>query len=181
MNCPKCNRPMASRRIGDAAIDECRKCLGIWFDPGEIDEIKDEISPELRWIDVGLWREKTDFKVESDPLFCPRCMNITLTTITEKRSNTTVRFCAQCGGSWLNPADLAKIISALSADLNNRSASYYLEESLKQAAELFTGKEAPISEWKDLKTVLRLLKYRVFIENPKLSAVMVGLQKTLPL
>jgi len=52
---------------------------------------------------------------------------------------------------------------------------------LRLAAELVAGEKDRISEWKDLKAVLRLLKYRIFVENPKLSAVMQGLQKTLPL
>jgi len=36
-------------------------------------------------------------------------------------------------------------------------------------------------EWQNLKAVLRLFKYRVFVENPQLNTLMRGLQKTLPL
>ncbi|MGA8020570.1 MAG: zf-TFIIB domain-containing protein [Desulfobacterales bacterium] len=181
MNCPKCNQPMENKRMGDVAIDECRKCRGIWFDPGEIDDVKDRIEPEFRWMDFELWRAQAEFKVEFDPLSCPRCRDVALTAVTEKDSTTVVRFCTECGGTWLNVGDLAKIIEALNTELDRRTASDYFKESLKQAAELITGKKDPISEWKDLKVVLRLLKYRIFVENPKLSAVMKGLQKTLPL
>jgi Zn-finger nucleic acid-binding protein len=104
-----------------------------------------------------------------------------LTTVIEEESGIAVRFCPRCGGSWLNAVDLAKIIAALEAELDKRTASDYFKESFKQAGELLTGKEDPISQWKDLKAVLRLLKFRIFIENPKLNAVMKGLQKTLPL
>jgi Zn-finger nucleic acid-binding protein len=132
-------------------------------------------------MDFELWRAQAEFKVEFDPLFCPRCRDVALTAVTEKDSTTAVRFCTGCGGTWLDAGDLAKIIEALNTELDKRTAGDYFKESLKQAAELVTGKKDPISEWKDLKAVLRMLKYRIFVENPKLSAVMKGLQKTLPL
>ena len=181
MNCPHCEQPMEKKHIGDVTIDECRKCRGIWFDPGQIDEVKDEVAPDLRWMDFELWRNQADFQVESDPLNCPRCTNSVLTKIIEEESGISVRLCSRCGGSWLSAVDLAKIIDALEAELDKRTASDYFKESFKQAGELLTGKGDPISQWKDLKAVLRLLKFRIFIENPKLNAVMKGLQKTLPL
>jgi Zn-finger nucleic acid-binding protein len=181
MDCPKCHQPMESKSIGNVVIDECQKCRGIWFDPGEIDDVKDGIEPELRWLDFELWRAQADFQMEHDPLLCPRCKNVALTAVSEKDSATVVRFCTHCGGTWLNAGDLANIIDALNMELDKRNASDYFKESLKQAVKLVTGKEDPITEWKDLKAVLRLLKYRIFVGNPKLSAVMKGLQKTLPL
>ena len=38
-----------------------------------------------------------------------------------------------------------------------------------------------ISEWRDLKAVLRTLRHRVFTENPKLRSILEGIQKSLPL
>jgi Zn-finger nucleic acid-binding protein len=172
---------MDSKRVGETTIDECPKCRGIWFDPGEIDEIKNLVEPELRWMDFQLWREKAVFQTEYDPFFCPRCPDVALTAIAEKDTELLIRFCTQCGGSWLNAGTLANIIHSLNTEAESRTAADYFKKSLKQAAELFTGEKKLISEWKDLKAVLHLLKYRVFAENPKLTAVMKGLQKTLPL
>jgi Zn-finger nucleic acid-binding protein len=172
---------MQNKTIGDADIDECPKCRGIWFDPGEIDEVKDSLSPDLRWMDFEHWRKKAEFKVSYDRLSCPRCKNIPLTTIGEKQSGTAVRFCTNCKGSWLNAEDLANIINSLYTEAENRTSAEYFRESLKQAGELITVKEDPVSEWKDLQTVLRLLKYRFFAEHPKLKSMLVGLQNSLPL
>lgn len=181
MNCPKCKQSMQSRTIGGTTIDECPQCRGIWFDPGKIDEVKNKIDPDLRWMDFRIWRKRADFKVVADPLFCPRCADTALTAVAERQSGTVMRFCALCGGAWLKREDFEKIIDALAQEAENRTASDYIKESLQQAADLFAGEKDLISEWKDLKAVLRLLKYRVFIENPKLESIMKGLQKTLPL
>jgi Zn-finger nucleic acid-binding protein len=172
---------MERRSIGDVDIDECPRCRGIWFDPGEIDEVKDEFEPDLRWMDFDIWRAKADFQVDTDPLFCPRCTDSALTAVTDKESDTAVRFCARCGGTWLSEGDLVRIIDLLNREADHRTAADYLKQSLKQAGDLVTQKGDAISEWKDLKAVLRLLKYRIFIENPRLEAMMKGLQKTLPL
>jgi len=37
-----------------------------------------------------------------------------------------------------------------------------------------------VSEWKDLKAVLRMLRYRVFVENAKFRRVLAGIKNSLP-
>lgn len=65
--------------------------------------------------------------------------------------------------------------------MDHRTAADYFRESLKQATELITNTKDPISDWKDFKAILRLLKFRFSVENPKLDAVLKGFQKSLPL
>ena len=45
---------MKPLKIGDVQIDECRQCRGIWFGKGELAEAKDEVDPDLRWLDFGI-------------------------------------------------------------------------------------------------------------------------------
>ena len=132
MQCPECHQEMQNKTLGDVSIEECPQCRGIWFDPGEIDEVVDNISPDLRWMDFEQWRKKAEFRVALDPLYCPRCRSIPLTTITEKRSGTSVRTCTNCRGSWLNAGELTHIINSLYAEAENTTAAEYFRESLKQ-------------------------------------------------
>jgi hypothetical protein len=81
----------------------------------------------------------------------------------------------------LNAGDFKKILDALSEEAESKSVSEYIKVSLKEASEIFTNPTGLISEWKDLKAVLRMLRHRVFIENPKLKNILVGIQKSLPL
>jgi hypothetical protein len=46
---------------------------------------------------------------------------------------------------------------------------------------MFRNPQSFFSEWKDLKAVLRMLRYRVFVENPKIRNILMGIQKSLPL
>jgi Zn-finger nucleic acid-binding protein len=181
MDCPQCREPMQNRPIGGILVYECELCRGIWFDPGEIDELKDELSPELRWLDFKIWRRKARFQVKFDPLSCPRCHDIPLTTLTEEESQASLRFCTRCRGSWVQAVDLARIVEALVRELDAKTTSDYIQASLKQALALFTGDKDLISEWHDLQAVLRLLKHRFFVENPKLDSLLQVLQKAMPL
>lgn len=182
MKCPQCHEPMEKKTIGDVTIDECRQCRGLWFDAGEFDAVKDELAPpDLHWADFALWRKQADFEVTREGAPCPRCPDAALTTITDKETGASVRFCPSCKGAWMAAEDFNAIVNALIEELDTRSAGEYLQESLKQASILFSTKEDPITDWKDLKAVLRLLKYRFFVENPKLDAIMKGFQKSMPL
>jgi hypothetical protein len=47
--------------------------------------------------------------------------------------------------------------------------------------EILTGGEGLASEWKDFATVMRLLEYRILVENPRLAQLLSALQSSSPL
>jgi Zn-finger nucleic acid-binding protein len=172
---------MQTRNIEAVTVDECSQCRSFWFDTGEIDDIKDELEPDLSWMNFGIWKRHAEFKVTDDLMRCPKCDDIALTAVYDPETDTTVRFCTQCGGVWIKTEDFRKAIENMRREAESLSVSQYIQASLKQAEEIFSGNGDPVSEWRDLKAVLKLLKYRIFVENPKLNAVMIGVQKFLPL
>lgn len=181
MQCPTCQIPMQTMRIGEAQIDECPTCRGIWFDKGELEEIKDEADPDLRFLDIGIWSRKALFNIRKETLSCPRCRNLSMRAINFQEPDIDVTFCPACEGVWLNADDFRKILATLSQEASSISVSDYVRTSLKEGAEFFRHPKKLISEWKDLKAVLRMLRYRVFVENPKLRSILAGIQKSLPL
>ncbi|HWP59354.1 MAG TPA: zf-TFIIB domain-containing protein [Candidatus Acidoferrales bacterium] len=44
MRCPKCGEPLKERSFTKVVVDQCTGCGGIWFDPGEVEQVakKDE-------------------------------------------------------------------------------------------------------------------------------------------
>jgi Zn-finger nucleic acid-binding protein len=172
---------MKPLKIGDVQIDECRQCRGIWFDKGELAEVKDVVEPDLRWLDFGIWKEEARFHINDEPLKCPRCQKDAVREISYQGPDVEFRFCPFCEGVWLNAANFKQILDALRQEAATKSVADYVKASLKEGAEIFTNPTKAISEWKDLKAVLRMLRYRVFIDNPKLRSILAGIQKSLPL
>ena len=181
MKCPECSKQMKESPIGEDIINECPRCRGLWFDQGELEAVKDQVLPEMSWLGIDTWKEKADFKVSFDILYCPKCQDIALTVIEDQSFGTEIRLCAQCKGAWLATGQFLNLINALLEEANQKSVPEYAKISLKQAKEMIMSPDSIISEWQDLKTVLRLLKHRIFIEHPKLRSLLVALQKSLPL
>jgi uncharacterized protein len=181
MRCPTCQKSMKPLKIGDVQIDECRQCRGVWFDKGELTQAKDEVEPDLRWLDFGIWKQEARFHINDEPLKCPRCLKADMRAINYKEPDIDFTFCPFCEGVWLNANHFKQILDALSKEAAAKSVSDYVKASLKEGSEIFTNPQRVISEWKDLKAVLRMLRYRVFTENPNVRSILVGIQKSLPL
>lgn len=181
MKCPQCKEQMKQSTVNEIYINECVHCKGIWFDQGKLDEVKDRVLPDLGWLNIDTWKEQVEFEARRDPTFCPRCLDTALTTIQDKKSNTEISICTQCNGTWLPAGQFLNLINALMDEANRKSAPEFVKISLQQVREMLTSSNSMILEWQDLKTVLQLLKHRIFIEHPKLKNIILGLQKSLPL
>jgi Zn-finger nucleic acid-binding protein len=153
----------------------------MWFDHGELDAVKDEVLPDMRWLEIDTWKEQAEFKAPSDQNFCPKCRDASLTTVQDQHSATKISVCTRCNGTWLSTGQFLNLINALLDEANQKSAPEFVKICLQQAKDMLTRPDSVISEWQDLKTVLELLKHRIFIQHPKLKSLIVGLQKSLPL
>jgi Zn-finger nucleic acid-binding protein len=172
---------MEPLNIGDVSIDECPRCRGLWFDKGELKEFKDEVDPDLRFLDFEIWRRETALNVNEEPLDCPRCRNVGMRGIHFVEPDLNIKFCPYCEGVWLNFGTFKDIIAAFSAEAENKPVSEYVKTSLNEASDIILNSKNLVSEWKDLKAVLRMLRYRVFVENPKFRSILEGIQKSMPL
>lgn len=181
MLCPTCRISTNPLKIGEVQIDECPQCRGIWFDKGELAETKDEVDPDLRFLDFEIWTRKDVFDIDTGRIDCPRCQRVSMQAVNFQEPDIDITFCPACEGVWLDAGDFEKIHQALREEALSKSVTGYVKSSLKEGAEIITSPGRVISEWKDLKAVLRMLRYRIFVENPKFRSILVGIQKSLPL
>lgn len=181
MKCPQCKVQLNQSKIGEITINECPSCRGMWFDHGQLDAVKDEVLPDIAWLDIDTWKGQAEFEAHRISIFCPKCRNIALITVKDQKSMTEISMCAQCKGTWLATGQFLNLINELLDEAKQKSAPEFVKISLQQAKEMLTRDDSIISEWHDLKTVLELLEHRIFIEHPKLESIIVGLQKSLPL
>jgi Zn-finger nucleic acid-binding protein len=172
---------MKKINFGSLSIDECPRCRSLWFDKGELDELKDAVDPDLRFLDFDIWSREAVFNVNNEPHGCPRCRKVSMRAIKFQEPDLEIKFCPFCEGVWLNFGDFKDLIEAFSAEAENKSVSEYVKASLKEASDILMNPKNLISEWKDLQAVLRMLRYRVFVENPRFRSALEGIQKSLPL
>jgi Zn-finger nucleic acid-binding protein len=180
MDCPRCKEPMTTRKLGDVEVDECLKCKGLWFDRDELRQAKDEVDHDLAWMDFDIWTHKDQFHIAPKTTKCPRC-DMPMPAVNYGDTGVEICVCPNCRGAWLDGGQFEKIVTCLHEELESKTASDYVRESLAEAKEVFTGREGLASEWKDLGTVLRMFEYRFFVEHPKLFDAVRDLAKRMPL
>lgn len=93
MNCPECSRQaLTTSRVGDDQILECPTCRGLWFAKGQLDSVKDEVLPEMGWVDLDRLKEQFDYKARPDNLlYCPQCEDTALARIEDYETKTEFR------------------------------------------------------------------------------------------
>jgi Zn-finger nucleic acid-binding protein len=90
--CPVCAVPMELRTAGDATIDVCPTCRGLWLDwfDGDTLTLVEHAMPLSRREGVGV----------PSSLACPRCTR-PLETRAHETSGPPVWRCTECAGSFL--------------------------------------------------------------------------------
>jgi len=174
--CPKCSEELRSDTVATIQVDQCPKCKGLWFEDQELRLAKDYTDRDLAWMDFEIWKHPERFHVDPQHLKCPACRD-ELVAIRYDATKETVDYCKACRGVWLDKGEFQRIIQVLSKQLTQMTATEYLRASLGEAAQLFTGSESFLSEWRDLRAVLRLLQLRFFVEHPGLMATINGMPR----
>jgi Zn-finger nucleic acid-binding protein len=151
----------------------------VWFERGELEQTADQAAPDLAWMDFELWKDQDLFNVTESALVCP-ADGQGMASIQYDETGVVVDHCVKCGGVWLDAGEFEKIILALKDEAAAKPASAYVKTALHEAAELVSGDKGLASEWRDFTTVLRLLEYRLLVENPKLQKRLVDFARLSP-
>ena len=162
---------MTSVPLGSVQIDECPQGHGAWFQDQELRIAKDEADPDLAWMDFEIWKHPERFAVDDSHLACPDDKT-QLVRVQYGDTSVDVHYCPTCRGLWLDRGSFARVIDALERELTTKTVSDYVKASVSEAKELVTGPESPLSEWRDLRAVLRLLRFRFFVEHQGLSKLL---------
>ena len=116
--CPRCKVPLGSMRLkleSPVEIDRCTKCYGIFFDPGELEEVLDTSVKRAYDVDLErldtLVREETsdrDYK-EVTYVPCPDCGEFMHRKSYGAKAGVVVDRC-RLHGVWLDGGELNRLL-----------------------------------------------------------------------
>jgi Zn-finger nucleic acid-binding protein len=119
--CPRCHIPMQliDLRLGKKFyIERCQRCLGLFFDPGELEALLDTAVIHVYEIDPQRLNELQNVKRSSDyPLGyidCPVCNKLMNRINFGSRSGVVVDKCRE-HGVWLDGGELRQILEWVKA------------------------------------------------------------------
>lgn len=119
--CPRCHIPMQliDLRLGKTFyIERCERCLGLFFDPGELEALLDKAVTHVYEIDPQRLNELQNVKRSSEyPLGyidCPVCKRLMNRINFGSRSGVVVDKCRD-HGVWLDGGELRQILEWVKA------------------------------------------------------------------
>ena len=102
MRCPKCRSDMEQIEYEGTEVDRCTICSGIWFDAGEVEQLKNKKAAAI--IDTG--DEKTGKKSNAiDRYRCPRCSGAMIKMVDPKQPHIWYETCSSCYGSFFDAGE----------------------------------------------------------------------------
>ena len=102
MICPKCKAGKLTKRRAkgeDFSVEYCRKCKGVWFDRGELEEVMPEAIKKLE--------VPNDAQKDAECL-CPKC-NKALYVFNYPQTYVTIDMCKRCRGLWFDRSEFKEI------------------------------------------------------------------------
>jgi Zn-finger nucleic acid-binding protein len=114
--CPRCNKPMQTidLKIGDKfLIERCSDCLGMFFDPGELEALLDKSVANVYHIDYSqletlkIAKRHDDFPVTY--IKCPVCQKLMNRINFGSQSGVIIDKCRQ-DGVWLDGGELRQLM-----------------------------------------------------------------------
>jgi Zn-finger nucleic acid-binding protein len=176
LTCPRCKTNLDQTIFHRTEVDYCPTCLGIFFEENELRYAKDARDENLAWLDIDLWKDETKFKLNHGIRLCPAC-RLPMYEVYYGDSNIIVDVCNVCYGIWLDRGEFKKIIDYLKARADWQILHNYGKALLEEFLEIFTGPETIREELFDFLIVLKLLKYKLLTQHPKIAQIIFQISK----
>ena len=171
MQCPEDGTVLKEADSHGVKIHECPTCLGRWFDRGELRRAKDSADEDLRWLDFDPFAgDPAEPPAGLTGRQCPRD-TIPMGVIPYEKSGVQIDKCFKCHGIWLSHGEFERIVQYLEERVDSETSGQLELEAVKQLGQVLTGQEGPISELRDLFSVLHLLRQRWAVEHPRIWGV----------
>jgi PAT family beta-lactamase induction signal transducer AmpG len=117
MRCPKCRSDMELLEIDGVEIDRCLSCHGLWFDPGEVEKLRNKKVAAA--IDIG---DPASGKKRNpiDRYRCPRCGGRMLRLADPVQKHIWYEECESCQGSYFDAGEFTDLATLSVSDLFKR-------------------------------------------------------------
>ncbi len=117
MRCPKCRSDMESLDIDGIEIDRCTECHGLWFDPGEMEMLRNRKAATA--IDIG---DPERGKVQNtiDRYRCPRCGGSMAKMVDPTQTHIWYEQCGSCHGSYFDAGEFSDLATVSISDIFKR-------------------------------------------------------------
>lgn len=117
LRCPKCRSDMLVLKVEGTEIDRCAGCDGLWFDAGELEQLKKREVAEV--IDIGnVAVGKQNNAIEQ--YRCPRCAGEMNRLVDQEQPHIWFEQCSACEGVYFDAGEFKDLATVSISDLFRR-------------------------------------------------------------
>jgi Zn-finger nucleic acid-binding protein len=134
VTCPRCELGLSSRLVGDARIDECSRCHGVFVPAALMPRLLDGL--DLGGEVIATFPAGTPVAHPGGPMYvkCPRCRSVMNRKLFATGAKVVVDVC-RADGIWFDDAELRAVAEFAARGGMERAARLEQEEQRKRTGE----------------------------------------------
>ncbi len=113
MRCPVCKVPMIIVEHEKIELDYCTKCLGVWFDAGELELLAERLSLDKETLPLHEIWALPDANVSEKARRCPICRKKMRKAHIGEESKVLLDICPTQNGIWFDSGEVSQVLSQL--------------------------------------------------------------------
>ena len=127
MRCPVCKDPMIIVEYQRIELDYCTKCLGVWFDAGELELLAEHLSLDEEALSLhDIWA-LPDAKVAEKPRKCQMCGKKMRKVYVGEDPKVLLDICPSRHGIWFDDGELETAVRAAGTEPGDELAHFLAE------------------------------------------------------
>lgn len=113
MDCPACRGPVVVVEFQRIELDYCTKCLGVWFDAGELELLLERMALDGAALTMDEIMALPAEKVVEKARRCPICGRKMRKVIIGSEPMVLIDVCPRRDGIWFDRGELSQVIGQI--------------------------------------------------------------------
>ncbi len=113
MRCPVCKVPMIIVEHEKIELDYCTKCLGVWFDAGELELLAERLSLDKETLSLHEIWALPEANVSEKARRCPICRKKMRKVYIGEETKVLLDICPIQNGIWFDSGEVSQVLSQL--------------------------------------------------------------------
>lgn len=113
MYCPVCKEPMIVIEHEKIELDYCTRCLGVWFDAGELALLLESLDLEVGEFNIEDIMALPEKRAAEEKRRCPLCRKKMRKASIGHAPEVIVDICPRAEGLWFDGGEVGQIIKQL--------------------------------------------------------------------
>ena len=113
MRCPVCKVPMIIVEHEKIELDYCTKCLGVWFDAGELELLAERLSLDKETLSLHEIWALPEANVSEKARRCPICRKKMRKVYIGEETKVLLDICPIQNGIWFDSGEVSQVLGQL--------------------------------------------------------------------